>query len=81
MPKRNVLTSPSDDLMSSLAKALEQRRKGIFGKKSGHQEATKSLGLSEGAFAHMSARIPPPPPKEDSDEYDNVDKVDDNEWE
>ncbi|KAL3995612.1 WAHD domain of WASH complex family protein [Acanthocheilonema viteae] len=82
LPKRNVLAlSSSNDLMSSLAQALEQRRKGIFGKKSERREPTKSLGLNEGAFAHMSARIPPPPPKEDNDEYDDVDEIDDYEWE
>uniref|UniRef100_A0A0R3S2X7 WASH_WAHD domain-containing protein n=1 Tax=Elaeophora elaphi TaxID=1147741 RepID=A0A0R3S2X7_9BILA len=82
LPKRNIVAPPSsDDLMSSLARALEQRRKGIFGKKPERREPVKSLGLSEGAFAHMSARIPPPPSKEDNDEYDNVSKIDDYEWE
>ncbi|VDK83486.1 unnamed protein product [Litomosoides sigmodontis] len=81
LPKRNALAlSSSNDMLSSLAKALEQRRKGIFGKRPEHRESIKSLGLSEGAFAHMSARIPPPPPKEDNDECDDVDEIDD-EWE
>lgn len=29
----------------------------------------------------MNVRIPPPPPKEDNDEYDGVEEIDDHEWE
>lgn len=53
---------------------------GIFGKESGHRGPVKSLRSSDGAFAHMSARIPPPPPREDNGECDIADKIDD-EWE
>ncbi|VDN31994.1 unnamed protein product [Gongylonema pulchrum] len=81
LPKRNT-TVAEGDLMSSLAKALEQRRKGIAGRIAENKERAKPNSFSEGAFAKMSARIPPPPPrKEDSDEQDDSDKADECDWE
>uniref|UniRef100_A0A914ZTC0 WH2 domain-containing protein n=1 Tax=Parascaris univalens TaxID=6257 RepID=A0A914ZTC0_PARUN len=64
------------DLMSSLAKALELRRKGISGKVAENKQPSTSSKMGDGALARISALIPPPPkedgiPKHKDDESDD----------
>lgn len=54
---------------------------GISGRVPESRERVKSSSLGEGAFAKISARIPPPPSKEDSDDHDGNDRSDDYDWE
>lgn len=63
--------SGGTDLMSELAKALSQRRKGISGKMDAPNMTPNRSNLS-GTMAKISDMIPPPPESgESSDEPDD----------
>lgn len=77
LPKRSILP-PGDDLMTSLSKALEMRRRGISGRK--QEKKSKLRGhVGEGALAHISAMIPPPPKSEERLRTQELDG-DDDDW-
>uniref|UniRef100_A0A0N5AGE5 WH2 domain-containing protein n=1 Tax=Syphacia muris TaxID=451379 RepID=A0A0N5AGE5_9BILA len=69
LPKHNILP-PGEDLMTSLSKALEMRRRGkyyysrISGKSRDEKSRVKSR-LGEGVMAKISDMLPPPPKSEE----------------
>uniref|UniRef100_F1KWC2 WAS protein family 1 n=1 Tax=Ascaris suum TaxID=6253 RepID=F1KWC2_ASCSU len=70
-------TAVGGDLMSSLAKALELRRKGISGKVAENKQPVTSSKMGDGALARISALIPPPPKEEGIPKHKDDDSDDD----